>query len=282
MEEVNSTGMRAFMPSDSSADDSATVVDSSADTGTVQEPSAQPVEVPQEAPEPTFATRFDPTKLSPELQQAYKQMQGDYTVKTQELANARKFHESYGKYEQLLGYIAKNPQFLEAYMQGGVPQEEEAVEEDMEFSDDPVEFASQIEERAYKRAMNEFMGFMEQQRQEQEYNEALNEDISQAESLDPRLDDNDPAFDADFSNMVADRVLADEGVSNGTKSFTQATLEAIAWADSYTARRLEAEKQKLSEMARMKRNPTASSSPTSTVAPETKPKTMREAAAEFL
>lgn len=46
-----------------------------------------------EAPDP-FGDNFDPSSLPPELQPAYKQLRGDYTRKTQELAEQRKQAES--------------------------------------------------------------------------------------------------------------------------------------------------------------------------------------------
>jgi hypothetical protein len=66
---------------------------------------ATPQEAPAEAPFKTFYTPkkaekkeesapFDVSKLSPDMQNVYKSMQGDYTRKTQELAEMRKTFES--------------------------------------------------------------------------------------------------------------------------------------------------------------------------------------------
>lgn len=271
------------MPSDTAADNSAsnTQVDSSAEVVEVQEPSVQ-VETPQapQTPEPTFANKFDPNKLSPELQTAYKLMQSDYTAKTQELANARKFHDSYAQYEPLLGYIAKNPQLAEQYLMGNnTPQPVE--EPQVEYSDDPVEFANQVREQAKKEAMQEFLSYLEARDSEQAYQQQIEDDIAEAEMVDPRLA-SDEESDREFADQVAAFVLTDEGVANGSKSYAQATREAVARVDALIARKLEADKQRLTEIAKTKRSPTASSSPTNTVAPGSTPKTMREAAAEFL
>lgn len=276
MDNTTSNGMRDYMPSEEAMDTSTETVEiSQADTGVEEEPTIQ---AETQIEEPTFTTKFDPKTLSPELQKAYKLMQSDYTAKTQELANARKFHESYGQYEQLLGYIAKNPQLMEAYMNGGLsPQEEEAVEEALEYSDNPIEFAKQIEERATSRAMEMLQSMMSEQQEQAMYEQALQQDIMEAESIDPRL-----ANDDEFSDLVASKVLTDEGVQNGTKSYTQATREAIAWVDSFLSKKLESDKQKLTELARSKRSPVGASSPANTITPDAKPKTMREAAAEFL
>lgn len=280
MDDISSNSMRDFMPSDTTADDSATPVDNSAEVVEVQEPSVQAPAEPEQTPEPTFANKFDPNKLSPELQTAYKLMQSDYTAKTQELANARKFHDSYAQYEPLLGYIAKNPQLAEQYLMGNnTPQPVE--EPQVEYSDDPVEFANQVMEQAKKEAMQEFLSYLEARDSEQAYQQQIEDDIAEAEMVDPRLA-SDEESDREFADQVAAFVLTDEGVANGSKSYAQATREAVARVDALIARKLEADKQRLTEIAKTKRSPTASSSPTNTVAPGSTPKTMREAAAEFL
>lgn len=279
MNDINTGSMRSFMPSDTTADNSAsdTQVDSSAEVAEVQEPSVQ-AEAPAapQTPEPTFANKFDPTKLSPELQQAYKLMQSDYTTKTQELANARKFHETYSPYEPLLGYIAKNPQLAEQYLTGKAnvtPEETPPVE----YSDDPVEFANQIREQAKAEALQEFQSYIEARDIEQAQQEQLESDIAEAELVDPRL-----ASDEEFADQVAAFVLTDEGVTSGMKTYTQATREAVARVDAMITRKLEADKQRLTDIAKSKRAPTANGSPTNTVSPNAPAKTMREAAAEFL
>lgn len=62
-------------------------------------PPAEPV--PAAPAEDTFAQSFDPNALTPELQAAYKQMQADYTRKTQEIAEQRRQFEQLGDHESL-------------------------------------------------------------------------------------------------------------------------------------------------------------------------------------
>lgn len=66
------------------------------------------VETPEQKSEETF---FDPKGLSPELQQAYKQMQADYTRKTQEIADVRKKGETLdqlSKYQPFVDWYNKH------------------------------------------------------------------------------------------------------------------------------------------------------------------------------
>lgn len=63
---------------------------------TIEAPSQnQPEEPSVESGQPTyFDEKFDPASLPPELQSRYKEMQGDYTRKTQELAQQRQEAEN--------------------------------------------------------------------------------------------------------------------------------------------------------------------------------------------
>lgn len=131
-----------------------------------------PVEQPNEQPvtEDSF-TRFDPSALPPELMPVYKQMQGDYTRKTQEIAEFRKLGElgadpdilrtSYEFYRQM----DTNPEFAKQVADyvygrlgdkpGGVQPAAEEPSDDVGFGfDDNVPTAvQQLQEEV--RAMRE-------------------------------------------------------------------------------------------------------------------------------
>lgn len=277
MDNIENSSMRDFVPQDETVEVEGTDVPSTEVSEGVKDSVVQAPETVQ-TPEQTFANTFDPSKLPPELQVAYKQMQGDYTKKTQELAGVRKFHDTYSKYETLLNYISQNPQLAEAYITGKTMTPGQAVTQpEVQYSDDPIEFARQVREESKKEAMAEFMNFYNQEQQRQQQEAQLENDVAEAETVDPRL-----ATDESFADQVAAIVLSDPEVSAGNKSYVQATREAIVKVDSYTNAKIEAEKRKLTQMAKEKKSPIATGSPTATVEPGNQPKTMREAAAEFL
>lgn len=61
-----------------------------------------PSEVEQpRATEPDTFSSIDPNTLAPELQVLYKQMQGDYTRKTQEVSEQRRAYESFGGLDEV-------------------------------------------------------------------------------------------------------------------------------------------------------------------------------------
>ena len=79
-----------------------------------------PVEPTQGTAQTQEETFFDPKGLSPELEQAYKQMQASYTKKTQEIADVRKKAES-------LDQLIKYDPFVKWYnkhLTGGDPVEQ--------------------------------------------------------------------------------------------------------------------------------------------------------------
>lgn len=272
----NTTSMRDFMPSDTNLDNAGQPELADGGQGTPSVP-AEPAPQVEQTSEPTFASGFDPSKLPPELQQAYKQMQGDYTKKTQELAEARRFQEAYSQYAPMLNYIAQNPQIVEAYMGQGSTGQVQQQQPEITYSDDPVEFARQIREETKKEAMTEFMNFYNEQRQADELQARQVAEADEASTIDPRLN-----TDEEFADQVVGLMARDAEFIAGRKSAVEATKEAIAKVDGYLNKRLEGEKQKLSELAKAKRSPLPSGSPRPTVSQEHQPKTMREAAAEFL
>ncbi|MEM3335463.1 MAG: hypothetical protein QXY47_05475 [Thermoplasmata archaeon] len=157
--------------------------------------------------EESFSQSFDPNKLPEELKPIYKSMQADYTRKTQELARMRREYE---QYRPIFQKLAENPELFNQVF--GIQQ----TKQEEEIPDDPKEFARYLEERATQRAI-------EQMKREL----IIENDIQQASSLDERL--NDEAF----AKMVFGLVAEDPEVKTGTKSFTQATREAIQRIDQY-------------------------------------------------
>ena len=161
--------------------------------------------------EESFAKSFDPLKLSGELQPVYKSMQADYTRKTSELANLRKQTEDLLRFKPVLDKLVMNPELFNQVM--GIETKSPSSQEP-EIPDDPKEFADYLENKAVERMKREM---------------AVDADIQTASQCDERLNDEN------FAKMVFGLVQDDAGVKNGTKSFTQATKEAIVAFDKYMA-----------------------------------------------
>jgi hypothetical protein len=280
---IDSSSMRDYTPEEdtdveaetTSTDDEQTSDESSKDT-----PSESKDEVSSksedtdldetQSSEESFAKSFDPKNLSPELQSAYKQMQADYTKKTQEIAGSKKQLEAYKRNEALIQYLSSNPQvanqFIEQMNAPKTPQESE-----VEIPDDPVEFYKRVKEESKKETLDEFMKYMNQREQQQSHDRWVNEQAEAAAKLDPRLDDEG------FASIISDIVTNDTGIRKGEKDIVQATRDAIARYDAHFNAKLEAEKKKLSDMAKQKRNPSMPSTNAQVKAPTQQPKTIREA-----
>jgi hypothetical protein len=86
-------------------------------------------------PEP-FSDKFDPASLPDELRPAYKQLQADYTRKTQTLAEQRREAETYKQWVEALRNPETQAEALEAL---GLELAEQEPEEDDEEFVDPLE-----------------------------------------------------------------------------------------------------------------------------------------------
>lgn len=240
-----SNDIHDYVPDDTSTDTSQDQPEATADEQTsvesdIVEGEDQAEDKPQSETESTFTDKFDPNSLPPELATAYKQMQADYTRKTQEIAQMRK------QFEELMA----------AMQDQGKPQPED--EGQVEYPTDPIEYAEWVKEKAKQEALQEFMALQEQALAE----ERLNRDLEAASQLDERLQ-----TDPKFQRIIAGMVSADEEFLSGTKSAVEATKEAIALYEEQLKAYAEAEKAKLSEKAQKSSKPEVGR-PAETVKPE--------------
>lgn len=280
----DSSSMRDYTPSEDTVVDSESTkeVEQNSDEISKDTPSEKPSESKDDvSPKPkdtgldetpsseeSFAKSFDPKTLPKELQAAYKQMQSDYTKKTQEIAGSRKQLEDYQRNEALIQYLSSNPEVTQQFIdQMNTPKQPQEIE----IPDDPVEFYKRVKEESKKESFDEFMKYMQQKEQQDNHTKWVNDQAEQAAKLDPRLDDEG------FASIISDIVTNDGGIRKGEKDIVQATKDAIARYDTHFNAKLEAEKQKLSDMARQKRNPSVPSSKGQVSTPNQTPKSIREA-----
>ena len=167
----------------------------------------------------TFAKSFDPKKLSPELQEAYKSMQADYTRKTQEIANVRKAAEAYDRFRPHLQKIFADENLSKQVFGDGQPKE-------VEYPDDPIEYAKVVKEQAINE-MRQEMVMRERQRMAAE---ADDRDRSEAEKVDSRLN-SDPEFGATIAGLV----MQDQQYRNREITAVEATKKAIQKFDDYVS-----------------------------------------------
>lgn len=88
--------------------------------GEVAAPEEQTEFTSPDVAEDSFTDRFNPDLLPPELQDGWKSLQGDYTRKTQELAEQRKAYEQLGTPEELqqareFYQSLQDPEYLKAF-----------------------------------------------------------------------------------------------------------------------------------------------------------------------
>lgn len=271
---TQTSGMRDYMPQE----DTATTAIPAGETVSTSDLVTENVEeTPTSVEEPSepFTQAFDPKTLAPELQPAYKQMQADYTRKTQEIAEIRRNAEEYTRNANLIKYLANNPDIAERVLAGDFVQQETVEESDPEIPTDPMAYAEWVKAMAKEEILGEIRAEQEQVNHQRQ----IDSQIAEAEKIDPRL--SDPSQE-DFQQIIAGMVLADEAVSSGTKTYAQATKEAVARYDARLKQHVESEMARLSSEAKAKRNPAVVPSTGNVVAESSTPGTMREAAKEFL
>jgi hypothetical protein len=280
-EETGSSGyqMRDYMPQEESENEpeenlkseSEEVSEDTSDDGDeVQTPAEQTEEVSDS--EESFADNFDPKSLSPELQTAYKQMQSDYTKKTQEIAEVRRNAESYKRYQALINYLGEHPEIADQVLNVRTKVQEQEVETE-ELPDNPKDFAKYVQSKAEENALKKFMDFYNQDKQREARARYIREQSVEASKLDDRLN-----TDERFGRIISSMVLAQrEQIDRGEKTIVDATKEAIELYDSNVKLAIEQEKERLTTEAKKKRNPIPQGSPSEVREKSTIPQSIREA-----
>lgn len=100
--------------------------------GTIEQPTEAIPETTEKVSAPASEGKFDPNKLTPELQTVYKQIQADGTKKYQEAATLRKQAEGAMEKVKVFDELLANPEFQEwltAKRSGKLPQEKSSQEE---------------------------------------------------------------------------------------------------------------------------------------------------------
>lgn len=178
------------------------------------------VEQPR-ATEPDTFSNIDPNTLAPELQAIYKQMQGDYTRKTQTLAERERVYNAFGGVEEVRNAVQftqalRDPQNLvqlheelSEYLQtqGLTPAEADAAatkeiqtatprEEEWGFSDPDDEIRKKLTELE---SQNQELLEWRNQQEEQRMLVELEQDIARKESF---IRQNNPAYkDSDIDSI---------------------------------------------------------------------------------
>lgn len=268
-------------------------IDTTEDEEVGEEGEADPKEVETVKPQNTEDVKAEPTDLltrlesldiDPELKQELKSgylRQSDYTRKTQEVAQRKSDLDTFDRLNPVISKMLADPKLVDYVMSGGVlPEQSNVNNDEFDIPEDPKEFLKLAEDRAYQRAIK-VIEQKESERFERELiakrETEINIDISNSQQVDPRLSDD--SGEDDFKRVVSSLVSVDQGVRNGTKTYTQATKDAIESFDKFMSRKLSSEKEKLSVSARLKRtkNTSPSSLPTGQLRSSEKPKSMMDA-----
>lgn len=262
----------------SATDDSLVTEDVQADTQTDSEVGNDVVK------DDTF---FDPTSLPAELVPAYKQMQGAFTKKTQEIAEQRK------ELEELRGKAAKADEYAKYESYLPIMDEMLAGGKRSEISPEMVELENQLKGQGYSDEAIEMMKVgaqftlnqfnqREKLAEQSRVSERINGEIEKAQQVDPRLTDNSLTYSmADgttitFGEIVAELVKAD---NNWTSDPVSATNRAIQRVDAMLSSAKVQGKQELSNsaMGRANRFTNVQASPRN-ASDNSQPQTIQEAA----
>lgn len=254
---------------------------SSVDQGQVQSTETQ-TSVPAEQ------SFFDPNAVPEELKPAYKQMQADYTKKTQELAVERKQlseaaakAEKYAKYENFLPVFEE---MLSPTQKQNESPEIIAYAENLKkqgYSDEAVDLAKQTASFLMQN-VNQTLTAKEQQAQQEAANVKWAQEIEAAKTLDPRLSDESLVYETEGGKMSFGEIV--EGITMAQKDFREnlqgATKRAIAIVDAMVGKAKSEGKAELSASATSKaaKFPDISTSPQGTEPTEKHYSSMREAA----
>lgn len=203
---------------------------------------------------------FDPNQVPDELKPAYKQMQGAFTKKTQELAQERKAAEEYRQRAEAFAKYERYVPVIEEMMKNQSvqkPPEMVALEQQLRekgYSDEAVELATTVGQQLLQTTF-----------QREQVNQ-IQSRIVEAANLDNRLNDNSLVYDvgdgekATFGQIVEQLVAAD---ANWTADPVAATQRAIKKVDALIGKAKTEGKEELSASAKGKANkfPQTNSSP---------------------
>lgn len=207
---------------------------------------------------------IDP-KVKEELKKGYLR-QSDYTKKTQEIAAIRKAADQYERVRPVVEKLFSDPNLTNLVL-GIKPAADPNTPAEEVLPDDPQAYAEYVINKAAEKMRSEF----EQREQERVEVEARDRDYTAAEQLDPRLNDEN------YGKVVAGLVVQNPEFMSGNVSAVEATKQAIADLDRYTAGLQNKAKDDLARRAKEKRGFVApSSSPATTQTGN--PTSMREAA----
>lgn len=225
---------------------------------------------------------FDPNQVPEELKGAYKQMQSAFTKKTQELANFRKEAdgwkqkaESYSKYEQY------------------IPIVEEMLSSKQQVKENPAlgELVSELKAKGYSDEAIEMMKLgaqftlnqFNQSQKDRDRQMVLETGITEAEKLDPRLNNDSLVYKTSKGEKTFGQIVVDYAAPKIQAGMhpVEATKEAIELVDALIGTGKQAGKEELSTLAKNKASkfPQVKSSPQSAVS-NARPKSIREAAEE--
>lgn len=245
------------------------------DSGDTEQPIADSTGTPVQATPQTATSEqgtgaedsfFDPNQVPEELKPVYKGMQAAYTKKTQEIAQARKETEalkakadSFSKYEPYLPIVEE---MLAAKTKSSGASTPEMLQLETElrgkgYGDDAIE----LMKMGAGFVLNQFNSNLSQR----DAQAKLEIGISEAESLDPRLNDKSLQYTLDggqtmtFGDIVGKIVQADQ---SWVKDPVTATRTAIKTVDALIGQAKTQGKQELSDSASSKARafPTVSSS----------------------
>jgi len=220
------------------------------------------VEVPDQTADQTSEGHqedsfFDPNQVPEELKPAYKQMQADYTRKTQEIAAIRKEHEAlkgkqdqYAKFEQFL------PILEEMNAQKGAQDKNPEIEfitEELKkqgYDDSSID-AMTVLSKSLLNVLNQ----REAQKEQSKQGEWVNSQIQEAGKVDPRLNDAKLVYttadgeQVTFGSMVEQLVNANP---DWRKDPVASTKKAIARIDALIGQAKVEGKEELSQSAQSK------------------------------
>ncbi len=224
---------------------------------------------------------FDPNTVPEELLPAYKQMQAAFTKKTQEVAQTRKQAEQLQKQAEAFKKYEQYVPVLEEMLSNQAPTTNPQIAalkqrlKSSGYTDEAIDLVI---------AGTEFtLNTMQQQTQQQQFQSRLETEISKAEQLDPRLNDDTITYQTEdgqevsYGEIVQSIVLSD---SKWTQDPVSATKRAIKVVDALIGKAKSQGKEELSASARSKasRFPSTNSSPQSATS-NSQPSTIAEAAA---
>lgn len=147
----------------------------------------QSTETPEQEEQESY-TRIDPKTLPPELQAMHKSLLGDYTKKTQSVAQMRK---------ELEARQAEIEQFKQQYQTQEQPQQQipQDVNPNMSVEEYTAYLFSQMDQR---------LSAHEQKLLEQQEQKYLDNAVAEFEAADERLNEQSPAYDPYMRTIVGE------------------------------------------------------------------------------